>query len=90
MSLGWLTIGAGDTVRGLHLLREAMSASRARGHVAGIVDGLLESVCLTIKLVVRVEALCRHTIHTRLGVRLTLVVRHSWVCHLLLLVYLCR
>jgi hypothetical protein len=64
MSLGWLTIGAGDTVRGLHLLRESMSTSRARGHVSGVVNGLLESVCLTIELVVRVEALCWHTVHT--------------------------
>jgi hypothetical protein len=63
MSLGWLTVRTGDTIRGLHLLRESMSASRARGHVSGVVDRLLESVCLTIEIVVRVEALCWHTVH---------------------------
>jgi hypothetical protein len=64
VSLWWLAIGTRCAVWTRHLLWEAMRATRARGDLmAWVVDGLLESICLAVVAVVRIETLGRHAVH---------------------------
>ena len=63
LSLRRLAVGAGHRVGILHLLRKAMTTTRAVRNTR-VMDGLLESVGrLSIIVVVRVKALGRHTVH---------------------------
>ena len=66
LSLGRLAVGTGHRVGILHLLRKAVTTTRAVRNTR-IMDGLLESVGrLSIVVVVRVKTLGRHTVHVLL------------------------
>jgi len=75
----------------VHLLRKAMTTTRAVRNTR-VMDGLLESVGrLGIIVVVRVKTLRGHTVHVRLRVLLSWVEGLSlWVSEVLLLVHLSR